>query len=757
MIEWLVEKLAPLVKRYWVTLLLVGLLVSILIYSLDAANWVKQDQPMITAFSAGLAIGWLLAASHLRGLFAAFYAILTGALLTIETLARVVPTPAQVFGVPFFEIVNGMNLRAFEFSLRAAGWVTNIQAGEPVEDVGLFLLLLGYLLLLAAVWWLWWIVRRRNVLAGIAPLALLLAVNIHLTQQSLVTYMAFLFLTLLLIVRMQFNRIHEDWERRRVDYPDQLGLEWGMSALAAAAVIVMLARVVPLVSTQEGWQLISKWLEETRRKTEETTDQLFAGVNPPPPPIDATPVVYATTPNLGDIGNPVPQGNQTVMWVRISDPPPIPPEIGINVPVNVNRIHYWRSGIYDVYNGRGWEPVPLAEAVSPQPETLPETPPLGRYYLRQDFTIEARTTSGILFSTNDPVQASEGIALRRGADDPSYLLEGEQDGYTVISLATDVTANQLAEAPVQYPAEITAAYLQIPESMPNRIRQLANRLAGGTTNPYLKAIAIQDYLRANFPYDLNVDPAPASRDVVDYFLFDAKRGYCSHYATAMAVMLRSEGVPARVATGYAMGDWVQEEQGFRVPVSYAHAWVEVYFPGIGWVEFEPTAYRTPIVYSEDRPMDEPPPVMQIEPETPTQTPAYIAYLVIAAALGLIALPFVLLRLFSTARGAPAVQADVLYRRMRRALAWAGLPAAPSVTPDEYLSAYGPKLAEYRQIETALRRATDIYREMAYSPHPPDERKVRAAGALWQQSISEWVKMVVKVKWRRLRGKGGPTA
>ena len=748
MIEWLVAKLAPLARRYWVTLLLVGLLVSILTYSIDAANWVKEDQPVITAFFAGLVIGWLLAASRFRGLFAALYAILIGALVTIETLARVTPTPAEVFGTPIFETINAINLRAFEFSLRAAGWIGNVQAGEPVEDVGLFLLILGYVLLLAAVWWMWWMVRRRNVLAGIAPLALLLAVNIHLVQQSLVTYMAFLFLTLLLIIRVQYNRIHKDWEHRRVDYPDQLGLEWGMSALAVAVVIVMLARVIPLVGTQEGWQAVSEWLEETRRKTEETTDQLFAGVNPPPPPIDATPVVYANTPNLGDIGSPIPQGSQTVMWVRISDPPPIPPELGVNVPAVVNRIHYWRSGIYATYNGRGWDQVPLAEDILPQSETLPENPTEGRYYLRQDFEIEART-SGMLFSTNDPVQATEGVSVRPGALEPSNLIEGQAEAYTVISLAADVTANQLADAPVEYPPEI-APYLQIPESMPNRIRQLSNRVAGSTANPYLKAIAIQNYLRGNFPYDLNVNPAPDNRDVVDYFLFDAKRGFCSHYATAMAVMLRSEGVPARVVTGYAMGDWVQEEQAFRVPVSYAHAWVEVYFPGLGWVEFEPTAYRTPIIYPENAPMEESPPVLAIEPETPAQPPAYLAYLVIAAALGLIALPFVLMRLFSTSRGAPAVQADVLYRRMRRALAWAGLPAAPSVTPDEYLAAYDMQLAEYQQIDKALRQVTAIYREMVYSPHPPDERRVRAAGTLWQQSISEWVRMVVRSRWVRIR-------
>src|SRR5690606_25400450 len=109
---------------------------------------------------------------------------------------------------------------------------------------------------------------------------------------------------------------------------------------------------------------------------------------------------------------------------------------------------------------------------------------------------------------------------------------------------------------------------------------------------------VQDYLRQNFPYDLSVKPAPANKDVVDYFLFDSQRGFCSHYASAMVVLLRSQGVPARIVTGYAMGEYDFARGAYRVPVSASHAWVEVYFSGYGWVEFEPTAYRSPIVYPE---------------------------------------------------------------------------------------------------------------------------------------------------------------
>ena len=231
----------------------------------------------------------------------------------------------------------------------------------------------------------------------------------------------------------------------------------------------------------------------------------------------------------------------------------------------------------------------------------------------------------------------------------------------------------MVEASVDYPEPVGRLYLQLPDTLPMRVRRLAERVTSGTGNPYLKTLRIQDYLRQNFPYDLSVKPAPVKRDVVDYFLFDSQRGFCSHYASAMVVLLRSQGVPARVVTGYAMGEYDYARGAYRVPVSASHAWVEVYFPGYGWVEFEPTAYRSPIVYTEVVIIG--PGTGQLLPlneETSPPVRPVLVVLTVAGALILLILPMILLRHFSLSRYGPAVRADVLYRRMRRALAWAGM-------------------------------------------------------------------------------------
>lgn len=740
--------LLRLVNRNWVFLVLLASLTGAVSYSLDRANWVSDDQELIAAFTGGILLGWLLARSRYRGLFAAFYSILIAALSAIELTADIVPSTGQVLSLSA-DLLNELNLRAFQFYLRAGGWVETFQSGQNIEDTGLFVLLVGFLLALCGAWLMWELLRRRRALSGLLPIGLLFAINAHLSQQPLIGYAVFLLSAALLVARTAYSRQHEDWQRRGVDYPEQLGLEWGVTAVIAALIIVLLARIGPLAGTPEGWQIVSEWLKERQEQTSETAERLFSGVNSPPPAAGGASDVSVNVPNLGQVGSPIAQGYETVMWVTTSDPPPLPPEVAINTPLQSQPIHYWRGGIYSRYTGRGWEKASLAEENFPQPTGEIE-PLAGRYLLRQDFQVVARHT-GELFSVNDPLQTAGGPVLRATQADGSRLVVGPETTYSIISQATRVTANQLSAAQAAYPDSIAREYLQLPESLPARVQMLARRLAGSAEDPYQKVLQIQAYLRENFPYDLVVAPAPANRDVVDYFLFDQQRGFCSHYATAMAVMLRSVDVPARVVTGYAMGDYDRQRGAYRVPLSAAHAWVEVYFPGYGWVEFEPTAYRAPIEYPQESvvPSGAPPSLAEAEMPTPQSQP-YRVVLVVIAVIGLLALPFWLLRMFSTARQAPALQVDGLYHRIRRALTWAGLSAVPSITPDEFLALYGARLDRYDRLQKALRQATRLYRETVYSPRPPDAMCVRIASQLWRQSLGEWLVLWLRYRWQNFR-------
>ncbi len=160
--------------------------------------------------------------------------------------------------------------------------------------------------------------------------------------------------------------------------------------------------------------------------------------------------------------------------------------------------------------------------------------------------------------------------------------------YTITSLVSRATAGQLRAAGTEYPDWVAERYLQLPSTLPTRVRVLAHDIVEGVSTPYDQAEAIQNYLR-RIPYDRAISAPPAGYDPVDWFLFENRRGYCDYYASALTVLVRSLGIPARIAQGYAPGEYLPGSRSYQVRQLDAHAWPEVYFPDYGWVEFEPTA------------------------------------------------------------------------------------------------------------------------------------------------------------------------
>ncbi|MDQ3864117.1 MAG: transglutaminase domain-containing protein, partial [Actinomycetota bacterium] len=160
--------------------------------------------------------------------------------------------------------------------------------------------------------------------------------------------------------------------------------------------------------------------------------------------------------------------------------------------------------------------------------------------------------------------------------------------YSVISSVPNASPEQLRSAGTHYPNEIEDKYTQLPPTGLQRTSELASRLTEGTTNPYDAVLKMNRYLKKTYPYDLSIPPQNKDMDAVEYFLFEQKRGYCEQFSSSLAVMARSQGIPARVATGYAPGEYNPFTGLYDVRASDAHAWVEVYFPGYGWTTFDPT-------------------------------------------------------------------------------------------------------------------------------------------------------------------------
>ncbi len=364
------------------------------------------------------------------------------------------------------------------------------------------------------------------------------------------------------------------------------------------------------------------------------------------------------------------------MTIRTGELPPIPnPSLEDNAPR-----YYWRSVTYDLYVGAGWY-TSSAPQQSYQANT-PLIPGLLNGYRLLHLDVEMVEPegklfwSGILFSVDVPLTANWRLRPQSSLfAEQTALLQADMfaapstaTAYKAQSYIPTATIAELRLASTEYPEQISDRYLDLPSSVPERVYQLASEITAGRDNPYDKAKAIEAYLRT-YPYDLEVPAPPEDQDVADYFLFDLKKGYCDYYATAMVVLARASGVPARFVSGYASGSYDAPNAQYIVRELHAHSWAEVFFPGIGWIEFEPTASQPEIERIESN---------VVTPVSETPDPAGMELLnrfrlmrasiwltPLAGLLLLFFVYFTLIERWLYLRLAPAIAIERIYRRLYR--------------------------------------------------------------------------------------------
>lgn len=302
---------------------------------------------------------------------------------------------------------------------------------------------------------------------------------------------------------------------------------------------------------------------------------------------------------------------------------------------------YWRGESKSYYDGKGWsQPVGITEAAVPggevaalhreSGESIEAMEPMERMQQtvrteqtkQTEQTMPQTITQEILYSgtgnadqlfSAGRIVSIEALFSKDGNVLPKSALIGQPEtgkyklssawgtiGYAKFQAVLpmkDPGKLRLADG-ADYPAEIRAAYLQIPDSLPQRVKELASAITSQASSPYDKAALVEAYLKNHYTYSLKeaVVPRPG-QDFTDAFLFDGKSGYCDYFSTAMTVLLRSAGIPARWVKGFAPGD-VQPEASsatgaqpvlaVTVKNKHAHSWVEVYFPHAGWIPFDPT-------------------------------------------------------------------------------------------------------------------------------------------------------------------------
>ena len=251
--------------------------------------------------------------------------------------------------------------------------------------------------------------------------------------------------------------------------------------------------------------------------------------------------------------------------------------------VESDRASYWRAAAYDRYTGEGW----VRTGDTRSFEGSLAGPPGNATSIEQTF--EAEASVNLLLAAWKPV-AVEGAAAE-GAEVTS--LDGLQpdegldpgDTYSVTSRQPAATPDELRTAGREYPDDLQERYTALPESTPDRVERRTARITANADTPYDTARTVERWLESTKNYSLDVERPDGN--IADAFLFEMDRGYCVYFATTMVAMLRSQDIPARFVTGYTEGQRVAEDE-WVVRGYDSHAWVEVYFPEVGWVRFDPT-------------------------------------------------------------------------------------------------------------------------------------------------------------------------
>jgi len=433
--------------------------------------------------------------------------------------------------------------------------------------------------------------------------------------------------------------------------------------------------------------------------------------------------------------------------------------------VRATRPNYWVGQTFDVWTGQSWEqtgePVvgPLSDRVTGgSPFLIPTYPdqvaPLASgtqdiqtFYLAQggpNLVFHADNAQRVYVQARSLTVTSDGTITSNTSMGPGTI-------YTVVSDDTAATSSELAAAtdPVAVDAAPgphsvgkveEARYLQLPHPYP-RVTALAESITKGIGAPddpdphtYAKIAAIDAWMSRHVHYTTAIPPLPAGADAVDSFLFGSRQGYCEQISTATVVMLRSLGIPAREAVGYVPGSFNPITDLYQVQAKDAHAWVQVWFPGYGWQNFDPTA------------------------DVPLANPTPGSVLAGSIGRGLARLPWIPIGLVA---GVAAIVWAVRVRRAHRPPTWAhqvasdlarggdrlGLPRRT----DETLTAYGRRVAEaVPDRAAALVGAVDLVERSTYGGVEPSADQIAAALA-----VTRDFRTVPRRRGRRRDGTDGP--
>ena len=543
-----------------VTLAIVLIAFLIVVGSINSADWVSVMPSLFPIAFAGLGVGLVLARLGLGEVKAHFIALVVGVVsVTISATSRLDGS--------LIDRVEAMGDRMWIWSKAVyEGGISNDNLPFVVVVVGL-----TYIAAYLAAWSLF---RWYNAWLALIPGGIALLTNIsYLPGQSSTTLLIFLFCSILLIARINLLRRARTWRQERSGYPDFLSLHVLNVTVWVALLLLAMAWMMPIGSGSGA--LFTFWQKITAPIVEPLSDlgRVFTAVD------------SKKGGGIHKFGSTLPlQGAITLGSTRIAS-------------VTTTEPVFLRAQSYDFYTAQGWK-IGSDSQLSGDLDAfvaLQSAQEAGTQLRRPiSILVTVADKASVILSAGQPLAVSieSRIAFGLQPSDvtsirPTKTLEAGLN-YRVDGMISNASIESLQGAGEVYPGWI-APYLQLPSDLPPEINTLALEITAGATTVFDKAELIEEFLRT-FAIDTRIDAAPPDGDSVAYFLFDAKRGYFDYHASAMIVMLRTLGVPSRLAAGYIITPEDREPgtNEFTITGGHSFAWPEVFFPGLGWIEFNPT-------------------------------------------------------------------------------------------------------------------------------------------------------------------------
>lgn len=553
-------------REGWLVIFVLFLFVWSATTAIRSAEWVPEAMVVRSHAFWAFVLSAMLAKSRFRPMRVWLVVTTVGFTVTLGRLADSLPSLRQLD-----QYTARVQQNSAIFAERLTKWWTNVQGGIATDETLPFAMLLLFLVWMLVAYLCWATLRQRHPLPAVALLSLAMGFNAYAGAVSFWLILLYATIALLLLSLVRQRNLQARWREQAVRFGFEIGIRQRNILWLFTLILVTMGWLLADVRSESVAEAFVE--AEQIVALEAWLDNAFAGVN------------SRRLASGGGSGSGLPRS------YLLGGAPELYQTVMMRTRVEADGVirpnQHWRAVSYDIYTGRGWarsdeverEVAAFRPIVTP---TLQATSTLSQTV---NWVFDRRP---VRYTIGAPLQLDHPTSASVSNFEQIVWVSGETAQYaaqSLVSIATDDQLNRVTLADID-PA-LLAHFTALPEDVPERVIDLAHSLVTPAMTPLQQAKTIEAFVK-QYPYSLDADAPPRGRDVVDFFLFDEQIGYCDYYASSMVVMARAVGLPARFASGFAIGE-PNADGSQTVYQIDGHSWAEVYFGEYGWIEFEPTA------------------------------------------------------------------------------------------------------------------------------------------------------------------------